>query len=330
MIVDAHAHYLSPRVIEELERDAAQFGCALQTTPSGLPQIVFPGRPPLRAIGKPVRDLTERVGRMGQQGVDRQVLSTWMEMYCYFLPPELGARWCRLQNHTLAEDIRAAGGDRFSGMAVVPLQDGKLAAAELEHAAQLGLRGVMVGPNFNERNLDDPGLEPLWATAEALGQPVLVHPYAPQVGFRLKDYNLSQAVGNPMDTTIAAGCIVFGGIADRHPDLKIILVHGGGFFPYQVGRFQRVYEVSPEAREHAKQPPLDYARWFYYDTMLLFPPAVRYLAELMGGERVVLGSDYPFDVGDADPAVVVREARLDAATEEAVLGTTCCGLFDLH
>ena len=130
---------------------------------------------------------------------------------------------------------------------------------------------------------------------------MLVHPYAPQVGFRLKDYNLSQAVGNPMDTTIAAGCIVFGGIADRHPDLKIILVHGGGFFPYQVGRFQRVYEVSPEAREHAKQPPLEYARWFYYDTMLLFPPAVRYLAELMGGARVVLGSDYPFDVGDAIP-----------------------------
>ena len=91
MIVDAHAHYLSPRVIEELERDAAQFGCALQTTPSGLPQIVFPGRPPLRAVGKPVRDLTERVGRMGQQGVDRQVRSTWMEMYCYFLPPETHA-----------------------------------------------------------------------------------------------------------------------------------------------------------------------------------------------------------------------------------------------
>ena len=102
-----------------------------------------------------MRDLTERVGRMGQQGVDRQVLSTWMEMYCYFLPPEIGARWCRLQNRTLAEDVRAAGGNRFSGMAVVPLQDGKLAAAELEHAAQLGLRGVMVGPNFNEHNLDD-------------------------------------------------------------------------------------------------------------------------------------------------------------------------------
>jgi aminocarboxymuconate-semialdehyde decarboxylase len=331
MIVDAHAHYLSPQVIAELERDAASYGCELRTTESGLPQIAFPDRPPLRPIGKPVRDLDERVERLRQQGVDRQVLSTWMEMYCYFLPPEIGARWCRLQNRTMAEDIRAAGGDRYSGMAVVPLQDGRLAAQELEHAAtELGLRGVMVGPNFNERNLDDPGLEPLWAAAEALGQPVLVHPYAPQVGFRLKEYNLAQAVGNPMDTTIAAGCLIFGGIADRHPDLKVILVHGGGFFPYQVGRFQRVYDASPEARVHASRPPLEYARWFYYDTMLLFAPAVRYLADVMGGERVLLGSDYPFDVGDADPTVVVREAHLDAPTEARVLGDTCCGLFGLH
>lgn len=329
MIVDAHAHYLSPQVIAELERDAASYGCELRTTPQGLPQIVFPGRPPLRPVGKPVRDLAERQQRLAQQGVDRQVLSTWMEMYCYFLPPEVGARWCRLQNRTLAEDIRPHGA-KFSGMAIVPLQDGKLAAQELEHAAvNLGLRGVMVGPNFLERNLDDPSLEPLWATAEQLDQPVLVHPYAPQVGFRLQRYNLSQAVGNPMDTTIAAGSLVFGGVADRHPDLKMILVHGGGFFPYQIGRFQRVYEVTPEAREHAQRPPLDYLRWFYYDTMLLYAPAVRYLAETLGGDRVLLGSDYPFDVGDHDPTRVVREAKLDQATEQQVLSDTCCGLFHL-
>jgi aminocarboxymuconate-semialdehyde decarboxylase len=188
---------------------------------------------------------------------------------------------------------------------------------------------VMVAPNFLERNLDDPSLEPLWTVAEQLDQPVLVHPYAPQVGFRLQRYNLSQAVGNPMDTTIAAGSLVFGGVADRHPNLKIILVHGGGFFPYQIGRFQRVYEVTPEARAHAQQPPLDYLRWFYYDTMLLFAPAVRYLAETVGGERVLLGSDYPFDVGDSDPVRVVREARLDATTERQVLSDTCCGLFRL-
>jgi aminocarboxymuconate-semialdehyde decarboxylase len=329
MIVDAHAHYLSPRVIEELERDAPAYGCELRTTPDGLPQIVFPGRPPLRPVGRPVRDLSERVARIAQQGVDRQVLSTWMELYCYFLPPEIGARWCRLQNRTLAEDLRAAGG-RFSGMAVVPLQDGKLAAAELEYAAtQLGLRGVMVGPNFGERNLDDLSLEPLWAAAEALDQPVLIHPYAPQIGFRLARYNLSQAVGNPLDTTIAAGCLIFGGVADRHPDLKVILAHGGGFFPYQVGRFQRVYQVSPEARAHASRPPLEYARWFYYDTVLLYAPAVRYLVETVGADRVLLGSDYPFDVGDPDPTAVVRAAGLAPAAEAAVLGGTCCQLFGL-
>ncbi|HLI28545.1 MAG TPA: amidohydrolase family protein [Chloroflexota bacterium] len=329
MIVDAHAHYLSPQVLAELERDAARYGCELRTTPQGLPQIVFPGRPPLRPVGQPVRDLVERQRHMAQQGVDHQVLSTWMELYCYFLPPEIGARWCRLQNRTLAEDIRPYR-DKFSGMAVVPLQDGKLAAHELEYAAtQLGLRGVMVAPNFLERNLDDPSLEPLWSTAEQLGQPVFVHPYAPQVGFRLQRYNLSQAVGNPMDTTIAAGSLVFGGVADRHPDLKVILAHGGGFFPYQIGRFQRVYEVTPAAREHASRPPLDYLRWFYYDTVVLFAPAVRYLAEVVGSTRVLLGSDYPFEVGDSDPLRVVRGAHLDASSERQLLSDTCCEVFRL-
>src|SRR5215210_2009350 len=121
MIVDAHAHYLSPRVLEELARDAAAYGCELRTTEAGLPLIVFPGRPPLRPVGRPVRDLDERQARIARQGVDRQVLSTWMEMYCYFLPPAIGARWCRLQNRTMAEDVHAEGAGRFSGMAVVPL-----------------------------------------------------------------------------------------------------------------------------------------------------------------------------------------------------------------
>lgn len=330
MIVDAHAHYVSPRMLEVLERDGPAYGCEVRRTENGLPQITFPDRPPLRPVGQPVRDLTERVQRMATQGVDRQVLSAWMELYCYFLPPDIGARWCRLINRTLAEDIRATGGERYSGMALVPLQDGKLAAQELEYAAtELGLRGVMVGPNFLERNLDEASLEPLWATAEALEQPVLVHPYAPQVGFRLASYNLSQAVGNPMDTTIAAGSLIFGGVADRHPDLKVVLAHGGGFFPYQVGRFQRVYLTSPEARVHAARPPLEYARWFYYDTMLLYGPAVRYLVEVMGADHVLLGSDYPFDVGDPDPTAAVRDAGLDAPREQQVLTTTCCGLFHL-
>jgi aminocarboxymuconate-semialdehyde decarboxylase len=329
MIVDAHAHYLSPQVLAELERDAPSYGCELRTTPQGLPQLVFPGRPPLRPVGQPVRDLAERQQRMAHQGVEHQVLSTWMELYCYFLPPEIGARWCRLQNRTLAEDIRPYR-ERFSGMAVVPLQDGRLAAQELEYAAtQLGLRGVMVAPNFLDRNLDDPSLEPLWTVAEQLAQPVLVHPYAPQVGFRLQRYNLSQAVGNPMDTTIAAGSLVFGGVVDRHPDLKVILVHGGGFFPYQIGRFQRVYAVTPEAREHARRPPLDYLRWFYYDTVLLYAPAVRYLAQSVGSSRVLLGSDYPFDVGDGDPVATVRAAGLATTDEEQVLSGTCCSLFHL-
>ncbi|HEY7060166.1 MAG TPA: amidohydrolase family protein [Chloroflexota bacterium] len=330
MIVDVHAHYFSPRALEELERDAAAYGCQVRRTPDGLPQIVFEDHPPLRPLGQPVRDLEARVQRMAEQGVDRQVLSTWMETYCYYLPPAIGARWCRLQNRTMAEDVRTLGGGRYSGMAIVPLQDGTLAARELEYAAtQLGLRGVMVGPNFNERHLDDPSLEPLWATAEALDQPVLVHPYAPQVGFRLAKYNLAQSVGNPLDTTIAVGALIFGGVIDRHPDMKVVLAHGGGFFPWQAGRFQRIHAYDPDARGNGCRPPLEYLRWFYYDSMLYHPPIVRSLIEIVGADRVMLGSDYPFDSGDLQPLASIRAAGLDAGAEQQVLTTTCCGLFHL-
>jgi aminocarboxymuconate-semialdehyde decarboxylase len=321
MIVDAHAHYVSPRVFDALRADPSTCGVGVVEGDSGA-QFMFEGASaPVRPMAPAVRDLVERREMMRTQGVDLQVVSPWFELYAYHLPAEKGARWCRLLNETMAEDI-AADEHRgsFLGLANLPLQDGARAAEELEFAVtQLGLRGAMIAPNVFDRLLDDPGLDPVWRKAEQLGAFLTVHPYAPTFGFRTARYYLDNVLSNPFDTTIGACSIIFGGIADRFPDLKIMLVHGGGFFPYQIGRVQRGYVVTESAREHAAKAPLEYLRWFLYDTMLMHAEAVRYLAEQVGAAEVLLGSDFPFPMSDKDPVTTVREAGLSADDQALIL-----------
>jgi predicted TIM-barrel fold metal-dependent hydrolase len=144
---------------------------------------------------------------------------------------------------------------------------------------------------------------------------------APHLGFRTSRYYLENVLANPFDTTVGACSLIFGGVADRFPDLRILLVHGGGFFPYQIGRVQQGYTVVEANRAHTTRAPLDYLRWFQYDTMLLHPAAVRYLTDLVGASEVMLGSDFPFPMSDADPVETVRKAGLSVEEQTQVLET---------
>lgn len=182
-------------------------------------------------------------------------------------------------------------------MATVPLQSPG-AAAELVYAVeQLGMAGAEIGTDTGAGNLDDDSLEPFWAAAEGLRCLVLIHPSASQ---RVAlPYRLGNFVGNPSDTTLAAARLMFGGVLDRHPDLRICLVHGGGFLPYQLGRLERGFRVY--GGDRIKTSPVELARRLYYDTVLHSPARVRTLADIVGVNRVVLGSDYPFDMGEPDP-----------------------------
>jgi aminocarboxymuconate-semialdehyde decarboxylase len=319
VIIDVHAHYVSPRVVEAVRAEPETFGIGVVESEAG-PQFVFAGKAPIRAATPPLRDLTQRRERMHTQGLDLQVLSTWFELYAYHLPPEQGARWSRLVNQTTAEDIRALEHHgAFLALANVPLQDGARAADELEYAVtELGMRGAMIAPNILDRLLDDADLDPFWRKAEQLGALLMMHPFAPSLGFRTAQYYLDNVLANPFDTTIGACTLVFGGIADRFPDLRVLLVHGGGFFPYQIGRVNQGYAVVEANRAHASRAPLDYLRWFQYDTMLLHPPAIRYLADTVGTNEIVLGSDFPFPMSDGDPAESVRQAGLSPDELRAV------------
>jgi aminocarboxymuconate-semialdehyde decarboxylase len=319
MAVDVHAHYVPPQFLAAVEREPARYGVGLERAADGGVRLLFPGAPYTRPVLKGLLDLDRRVKDLDAGGIRHQVLAIWMDAVGYALPAEAGARWSRRYNETLAEALRApAAAGRFSGLATVPLQDAARAAEELAYAVQtLGLRGVQIGTNVLGKGLDAAGLDPFWQAAASLGVPVLLHPWHVAGEERMLRHGMIRLVGYPADTTLAAASLVFGGVAERFTSLRVVLVHAGGFYPYQAGRFQRAHSLLAEPRPAPSA--LDALRWFHYDTITHMPSALRWLTELVGHERIVLGSDAPFDVGDPDPVGSVRAAALAPAAAAAIL-----------
>jgi aminocarboxymuconate-semialdehyde decarboxylase len=200
------------------------------------------------------------------------------------------------------------------------MQDPKRAADELKRAmTKLGLKGSMFASNVLGKNLDDPSFEPLWATAEELGAFMFIHPNNVAGADRLKSYYLGNLIGNPLDTTIAAACLIFGGVMDRHPKLKIMLAHGGGFTPYQAARWEHGWKVRPEPKRNVPMQPKGIAKRFNYDTILHSASALEAMIGLVGSERVMLGSDYPYDMAMMDCVSHVRSLKISDADKNAIL-----------
>jgi aminocarboxymuconate-semialdehyde decarboxylase len=204
----------------------------------------------------------------------------------------------------------------------LPMQAPDKAADELRRAiTSLGLRGAMIGSNVEGKNLDDPGFEPLWATAATLDAWMMIHPGHVAGADRLRSYYLTNLIGNPLDTTIAAACLIFGGVLARHPKLKFVMVHGGGFIPYQGGRWVHGWQVRPEPKVHLKESPAPYLDRFVYDTILHSRTSLEFLISSVGAARVFLGSDYPYDMGMLDCVKQVRALGISAADRDMILGT---------
>jgi aminocarboxymuconate-semialdehyde decarboxylase len=258
-----------------------------------------------------------------ERGIDRAVFGPLMDVAGYSLPPAQGAAWSRMQNEALAGLL----GDH-RGLATVPLQDPALAAAELTVAVRdLGLRGAMIDPNALGRPLGDAAFDPFWKAAADLAAPIVLHPYLLEAVERFGRHYLHNLVGYPFETTLAAASLIMGGTLDRFPALDVVLVHGGGFLPYHIGRFDRAHQTRPEARADGAAMPSGYLRRFHYDTLVQRPEALGYLVRTVGHDRVVLGSDHPFWMGDPDPCRVVLDARLAADEEAAILGGNAARLF---
>jgi len=330
VVIDAHAHYVPNRLIKDVQSNGKSYGVKIQMSPNGRPIYDVGG-----FVARPVRtDLSDFAGRkqaLAKEGVDRQVQGPWMDLTGYTLPAEEGARWTRLQNEGMAEEIKAAGlGDAFVGLAGLPMQDPALAAAELEYGVgKLGFRGAMIATNVNGINFDDPRFDPVWRTAAQARVPIVLHPFNTVAPDRLTKHFLNNSLGNPFDTTVAAATMMYGGVCDRFPDLKVVLVHAGGFLPWIIGRLEQSHRHAPTGKGGMARAPMDYLKWFTYDTIIFHAPMLKFLVETVGADRVVLGSDDPFDMQDFDMTQIVRKASLSAADQTKILDTNTRALFGI-
>jgi aminocarboxymuconate-semialdehyde decarboxylase len=264
---------------------------------------------------------------MDTMGVDVQVLSATPQTYLYNQDASLGAMTAGIQNDQIAKLVKQ-NPQRFMGIATLPMQAPEKAADELKRAmTKLGLRGTMFASNIMGKNLDDPSLEPVWATAEELGAFVFIHPNNVAGADRMKSYYLNNLIGNPLDTTIGAACLYFGGVLDRHPKLTIVLAHGGGFTPYQAARWEHGWRVRPEPKKNIAKQPVDIAKRFYYDTILHSAPVLEFMIEHVGADRVMLGSDYPYDMGMMDCVKHVRGLKISDADKATILSTRAQALL---
>jgi aminocarboxymuconate-semialdehyde decarboxylase len=324
--IDVHAHILTEETIRLLQREAPKVAPKLSDVDDRFGTLDVAGHA-YRHFPRGGWDLERRLQDMAAAKVDIQVLSVCPQTFLYAQPPAVAAAFARIQNEQLAKLVKAQP-ERFLGIATLPMQSPKRAADELRNAMRmLGLRGAQIGSNIAGKNLDDPELDPVWATAAELGAFILVHPINVAGAERLSSYYLTNLIGNPLDTTIAAASLVFGGVLERHPALKICLAHGGGFVPYQAGRFLHGWRVRAEPKRRLSQSPADSLQRFYFDTIVHSRAALEFLVGSAGAARVMLGSDYPFDMGTPDGVSQVRGLSIAPAEQATILGAAALGLL---
>ena len=324
--VDIHTHVLTEETLGLLQREAPKIAPRLSPIDADSAVLEVAGTP-YRPFPRGGFDIERRFADMAAAEVDVQVLSATPQTYFYDQDPALAAACAALQNDQIAKLVKAHPG-RFLGIATLPMQAPQRAADELKRAmSSLGLRGTMIGSNVQGKNLDDPALEPLWAAAEDLGAFVLVHPVNVAGAERMRSYYLNNLIGNPLDTTIAAASLVFGGVLERHPKLKVLLVHGGGFVPYQAGRWVHGWHVRGEPKVNIKRSPEPWLDRFYYDTILHAKPQLEFLIASVGPGRVLLGSDYPYDMGTGECVRQVKALSLPEAEKAAVLSGNALALL---
>jgi aminocarboxymuconate-semialdehyde decarboxylase len=325
--IDVHAHVLLP----EVDRAVADFPghaahLALEARRNG-PAAVEVNR---RVIGELIPRLTRveaRLADMDAAGVDVQIVSPSPSHYHYWADPGLARTVFRLANEGVAAHCAEAP-DRLHGLGIVPLQHPDLLVEALDHALGLGLRGVMISSFAPGRELSDPAYDPFWAHAADTGAVIFLHPFGCTLDERLDRYYLSNIVGQPVENAVALSHLIFSGVLDRHPNLRLLAAHGGGYLPTYIVRADHGWEVRPDARVCA-EPPSAYLRRIWFDSLVYRPEALRALIDAVGVSQVVLGSDHPFDMGVTDPLDRLRAAFPDGDEFDAIRGGNALRLFDL-
>jgi len=300
--IDIHAHFFPLSFLKLIEKEGAEFGVSCSFANPDGPFISAEERstPPLE---KEYYDLDARLASMDEQGVDVHALSLTQPML-YWASPDLSRRLSEAFNDACVE-AHEAHPERFVGLAILPMQEPDLAIAELERVSKLpGMCGVYMATRILDKELSDPAFFPVYEKIEELGWNIFLHPIKVVDPKRLGKFYLTNFIGNPTESAIAASHLIFGEVLDRFPKLTFCLPHAGGTFPYLVGRINHGWGVRPEC-QHLKNPPIDYLRRFYYDTITHSEPILSFLIDFVGADRVVLGSDFCFDMSYQRPVDVV-------------------------
>ena len=319
-VTDVHAHLLLPTMQAEVRRrdpDGFEAADRLELRRNGASSQAVSG-PMVGARIPQLTDVGERLAAMDAQGVDRQWVSASPSHFSPWAGEQL-AVWIACEaNRQVAEHVAQAP-DRLSGLGFVPLQHPSRIVECLDDAVLgRGLAGVEISSFAGDVELSDERLEPFWARAEELDAIIFLHPFGCSLDERLDRFYLANTVGQPVENAVALSHLIFAGVLDRHPELKIVAAHGGGYLPTAIGRSDHAWRVRPDAQGCAHEPS-SYLRRIWFDTVVHDHAALRHLIEVVGASQVVLGSDFPFDMGLDDPVGFVRGALLDDGVTELIL-----------
>ncbi|MBT2305113.1 amidohydrolase [Variovorax paradoxus] len=326
--VDIHCHAVSP---------AAAKAAGTPARPEMDPMGHYSSEE-TRAVNRHQAQLTlpklistsERLADMDAMGIDVQVLSPSPGQYFYWAESELGVQLAETVNDHIAEMV-ASEPDRFAGLGTLPMQHPSAAVEELERCVvELGFRGVELCTNVNGEELSAPQFHPVFSRAQELGVLLFLHPTGFSEGRRLSSHYFNNVIGNPLDTTVALSHLIFDGVLDQYPGLKICAAHGGGFLPSYASRMDHAWCVRPDCRSKAKHMPSSYLKKMYFDTVVFDPENLDFLIHQYGHEHILMGTDYPFDMGDANPlALIEKLAGLDEEAKDAIRGGNARKLLGL-
>ncbi len=317
--IDIHSHIQIAAAFDILPEKAR----SAIPPPSNVPAV------DLNEAKEKLNNPEKRLSDMARMGISHTVISFTPRHFFYELDRTLALDISRKINNGIA-DIVEKYPEKLTGMVHVPLQDIGASVSELERAVNiLKLKGVHIGSNVLGHYLGERMFLPFFEKAASLDIPVFVHPVNVAGADRLKPFYFQNLVGNPLDTAITAGSLIFNGVFDRLPGLKIILSHAGGMMPYNIDRWKHGFEVRPECREFIKKSPESYLRNFYYDTIAHGTESLKYLVARVGADRVVMGTDYPYDMGDFNPVQTVESLNLSAAQNEQILYRNSRSLFKM-
>ncbi len=320
MRVDIHTHILP----KELPDFKSRFGYGgfikMAVQPDGSADMLKDDGSFFRRVERNCWDMETRLQEIDDQQIDLQILSTVPVMFSYWANGEDGLYLSQFLNDHIAQNCAIAP-DRFAALGTVPLQEPKLAVRELERCVKsLGMAGVQIGSHVNGKNLDDPCFEEFFAAADELKAAILLHPWDMLARDRMQKYWLPWLVGMPTECTIAICSLIFGGVLERHQNMRLCVAHGGGSFPFLIGRIEHGFQARPDlVAVHNQANPREYLKRIYFDSATHDAEALRYLLKVSDEDHVMLGSDYPFPLGELRPGTMIEDMDDLSASTKAKL-----------